>query len=435
MTPRPGPFVEWLPAPPDPSPPDPAPPAPDGPLAGVRLAVKDVVDVAGLPTGAGHPLRLLTHPPAERDAEAVARLRAAGAAFVGKTHTDELAYSLGGTSAHYGAVPNPAAPDRVCGGSSSGTAAAVAAGAADLGLGTDTAGSVRVPASYCGLYGFRPTHRRAPRAGIVPLAPSFDVPGLLARDPAVLDAGLRVLLGTGPEQQHPRAPRPVRRLLVPDDLWARAGDAVTAALAGPVAALAHLAPTDRRTFRAAASPGWDRTREAFSTVQAAEAWAAHGAWITARQPEFGPGVGARFAAAAEVTADRAAQARTDLAADIAPLLELLHDGDLLLLPAAPGPAPLLTGGAAPAVPPAADRRAATVLLTCLASAAGAPALCLPAVRLDGAPLGLCLVAAPGSDEHLLDLLAALDPPTGAGPTGAGPAGGPPPDGTTAKGPR
>ncbi len=120
---------------------------------GPRLAVKDVVDVEGLPTGAGHPD--LLGEPAERDAEAVSRLRAMSV-FVGKTHTDELAWSLGGTSQHYGAIENPVAPGRVCGGSSSGSAAAVAGGRADLGLGTDTAGSVRVPGSFCGLYGFPP---------------------------------------------------------------------------------------------------------------------------------------------------------------------------------------------------------------------------------------------------------------------------------------
>ncbi|MFC9328756.1 amidase family protein [Kitasatospora sp. NPDC057015] len=424
---RPGPFVAWLPQPPTgPAPARDRPRFGAGPLAGVRLAVKDVIDVAGLPTGAGHPRWLATHPAAVRDAEAVSRLRAAGALVVGKTHTDELAYSLGGTSAHYGAVPNPAAPGRVSGGSSSGTAAAVAAGHADLGLGTDTAGSIRVPASYCGLYGFRPSHRRAPRAGIVPLAPSFDVPGLLARDPAVLDAGLRALLGAdGPDARRstgddvPAGSRPVRRLLVPDDLWSHAGASVTRALGGAVATLTGLAPVDRRSFRAPDAPGWERTREAFAAVQAAEAWAAHGDWITEHRPEFGPGVGARFAAARAVTAERAELARTELAAGLAPLLELLHGGDLLVLPAAPGPAPRLTGPVHPPEvpadrrtargPAAPDRRAATVLLTCLASAAGAPALCIPAARLDGAPLGLCLVAAPGSDEQLLDLLAVLAP--------------------------
>ncbi|MFE2911159.1 amidase family protein [Kitasatospora indigofera] len=425
---RPGPFVAWLPQPPTgPAPAHHRPGHGAGPLAGVRLAVKDVIDVAGLPTGAGHPRWPATHPAAVRDAEAVSRLRAAGALVVGKTHTDELAYSLGGTSAHYGAVPNPAAPGRVSGGSSSGTAAAVAAGTADLGLGTDTAGSIRVPASYCGLYGFRPSHLRAPRAGIVPLAPSFDVPGLLAREPVVLDAGLRALLGAaeGPDARRgtgddaPAGSRPVRRLLVPDDLWSHAGPSVTRALGRAVAALTGLAPVDRRSFRAPDAPGWAHTREAFATVQAAEAWAAHGDWITEQRPEFGPGVGARFAAARAVTAERAALARTELAAGLAPLLDLLHGGDLLVLPAAPGPAPLLTGPerplevpagrrAAPA-PAASDHRAATVLLTCLASAAGAPALCIPAARLDGAPLGLCLVAAPGADEQLLDLLAVLAP--------------------------
>ncbi|MFD0636555.1 amidase family protein [Catenulispora yoronensis] len=190
-----------------------------GPLGGVRLAVKDVLDVAGLPTGAGHPRWLATHDVPARDATAVARLRAAGATVVGKTHTDELAYSLGGTSRHYGAAPNPAAPDRLTGGSSGGAASAVAGGLADLSLATDTAGSIRIPASYCGLYGLRPTHGRVPADGIVPLAPSFDVAGLLTRRLELLTVAAGVLLDPAPGTAAPPGcgPRPTcgRRRLPP----------------------------------------------------------------------------------------------------------------------------------------------------------------------------------------------------------------------------
>lgn len=230
MTPAPliDPFVPWLPA--DTAPAE-APAAgtadQDGPvaLAGARLAVKDVIDVQGAPTGSGHPLLLAAAAPAPAHAAAVARLLSAGARYAGKTHTDELAYSLGGTNAHYGTPANPAAPGRLTGGSSSGTAAAVAGGLADVGLGTDTAGSIRVPASYCGLYGLRPTHARADRRGIAPLAPSFDTPALLTRTlPLLTEAAAALLAGT------PREDRPVRRVLVPADLWGCAADGVRAAL-------------------------------------------------------------------------------------------------------------------------------------------------------------------------------------------------------------
>src|SRR5690606_37246293 len=182
------PFVPWIPR----QEPD---VALTGPLAGLRLAVKDLFDVAGMPTGAGNPRWLETHEAPDADAEAVARLRAAGASLVGKTITDELAWSLNGSNAHYGTPDNPAAPGRLPGGSSSGSASAVASGLADIGLGTDTGGSIRVPASYCGLFGLRPTHGRVPLEGAVPLAASFDTAGVFTRDAATLRKASETLLG------------------------------------------------------------------------------------------------------------------------------------------------------------------------------------------------------------------------------------------------
>ncbi|QMU79606.1 amidase [Streptacidiphilus sp. PB12-B1b] len=401
LTSRIEPFVGWLRDAPV------LPPTGDGPLRGLRLAVKDVLDVAGLPTGAGHPDWLRAQGPALADAEAVARLRAAGASVVGKTHTDELAYSLDGDNAHYGAPRNPAAPDRLCGGSSSGSASAVALGAADLGLGTDTAGSIRVPASYCGLFGFRPSHRGAPRAGIVPLAPSYDVPGLLARDAATLDAGLRALLG-GPGEAWLGGVAPDSdRLLVPDDLWSAVSSRVREALRPLLDRFGTgMAAVDRTPwFGPGSDTGrWQEVRTAFITVQAAEAWACHGEWIERARPRFGPGVAERFARAATVTPGQQQAARATVAEAARQLGERLAPGSVLALPTTPGPAaPVASGAADP------GRRAATVALTCLASGAGAPAVSVPGTLLDGAPIGLCLVAAPGADEQLMALLARVVP--------------------------
>jgi amidase len=200
-----------------------------GELAGLRLAVKDLFDVAGLPTGAGNPRWLETHPIPANDAPAVARLLRAGASLVGKTVTDELAWSLNGTNIHYGTPYNPAAPGRMPGGSSSGSAAAVAAALADIGLGTDTGGSIRVPASYCGLYGLRPTHARVPREGVVPLAATFDVAGLLCRDAVTLRKSAAALLDPPDEDRPERQPR-ITRLLVPRDVWEQVPEATAAAL-------------------------------------------------------------------------------------------------------------------------------------------------------------------------------------------------------------
>lgn len=368
------PYVPWV-------------PTAQAPSGAPRLAVKDVIDVAGLPTGAGHPLWLRTHAaPAEHDAEVVARLRQAGAFIVGKTHTDELAYSLGGTNAHYGAPVNPAAEGRVTGGSSSGTASAVALGSADLGLGTDTAGSIRVPASYCGLYGLRPTHARVSRAGVVPLAPSFDVPGLITRSAQLLRVSSWFL---EPAVEVAEA----ERVLVPDDVWLLVDPAVRGALEPEIGRL-NL-PGDREPLFGG-SDLWERTREAFRVVQAFEAWQAHGAWIERERPEFGPGVGERFRTAREVTEAQAAAGRTVLSETAA----LLHDrlrGAVLAIPSAPGPAPRLDAGPDPA------RRAAVVRFTCLAGAAGAPAVSIPGATVDGAPVGLSLVGVPGADEQLIHL--------------------------------
>ena len=165
-----------------------------GPLSGLRFAVKDLYDVEGHVTGCGNPDWLATHEPAESTAPAVTRLVEAGATMIGKTITDELAFSLFGENFHYGAPVNTRAPDRVPGGSSSGSAAAVAGGLVDFAVGSDTGGSVRVPASFCGILGIRPTHGRISIEGCMPLASTFDTVGWFANDPELLERVGRVLL-------------------------------------------------------------------------------------------------------------------------------------------------------------------------------------------------------------------------------------------------
>ena len=373
-----GAFVDWLP----PSLPDLR--TPDGPLRGLRLAVKDIVDVAGLPTGAGHPDWLATHPVAERDAPVVARLTAAGATIVGKTHTDEFAYSMFGSNAHYGTPANPRAPGHLPGGSSSGSAVAVASGLADIGLGTDTAGSIRIPASWCGIYGLRPTHRRASRDGIVELAGTFDVPGLLAADLATLRLAAAAMLDAAP------APDPPRRLLLPTDLWDLAEPAVREALRPAVDALRAQLPSREAPLHAP-----DHIR-AFAVVQGWEFWRAHGDWVTAHRPGFGPHVGQRVSAAAARTDAEAAAAAEVLAATRA-TLDAAVDSAVLVVPATPTTAPVNPP------PDANSLRRRTLTLESLASIGGLPALAIPAGLVDGLPVGLCLVGPRGSDEYLLDL--------------------------------
>jgi len=363
-----------------------------GPLDGRTLCVKDLYDIAGHVSGTGNPAWAACETPARGHAPAVRRLLEAGATLVGKTQTDEFAYSLMGVNAHYGTPVNPAAPDRVPGGSSSGSASAVAAGEADIGLGTDTGASVRIPASFCGLFGVRPTHGRIPSDGIVPLAPSFDTVGWLTRDAATL-AMVGDVFGLG----NADAWTP-RRLVIAQDLWARAGDATRDALAPAVARLeAVLGPAEAVDL--APSGGPDRWREIFNVCQAAEAWRAHGAWIEAVRPTLGPGVRERFARAASVTAEAWEAARRDREAVTAHLDQLIPADVVVLLPTAPGPAPLRTTPES-----ALDAYRADVLaLSCVAPLTGRPQLSVPTGTVDGAPVGLSLLGPRNGDRGLLTL--------------------------------
>lgn len=367
---------------------------PGGALAGVTFAAKDLFDVAGLPTGAGSPAWLASHPVATSTAPAVQRLLDAGARLVGKTQTDELAWSLNGQNHHYGTPVNVAAPGRLPGGSSSGSAAATAAGLVMVALGSDTGGSVRLPASYGGLHGIRTTHGRIPLAGVVPLAPSYDTVGWFARDPALFAQAGTALLAK---------PRPVSaptRLLLAADLFATAGEAVAAALRPATLRLAErIGPAEPVDLAEGQLLLW---RDAFRTIQAAEAWSTHGAWIEAARPAFGPGVRERFEAAARIDPERLAEARVLREQVRRRLVALLPPGTMMLAPVTPGIAPLLdTTEAALDV-----FRARALALLCPAGHAGLPQLSLPVATLDGCPLGLGVMAGPGEDESLLALAAA-----------------------------
>ncbi|MET0743402.1 MAG: amidase family protein, partial [Microvirga sp.] len=186
--------------------------AAQGPLQGLTFAVKDLFDVAGYPTSAGSPHRLAMSGIRTATAPVVQGLLEAGARFVGKTISDELAFSLSGKNAHFGTPVNGGAPDRIPGGSSSGSAAAVSGGACDFALGTDTGGSVRGPASHCGLFGIRPTHGRVSLAGCHDLAPSLDTGGFFAREGATFLRVAAVALGPDPGA----LPAKVRPLLAAD---------------------------------------------------------------------------------------------------------------------------------------------------------------------------------------------------------------------------
>ncbi len=367
----------------------------EGALRGLRLAVKDVIDVSGITTGAGNPLFLEQGSPAPEDAPAVGRLRGAGVTVIGKAHTDELAFSLSGTNVHYGTPANPAAPGRVPGGSSSGSASAVAGGLAQIALGTDTGGSIRVPASYCGVVGLRPTHGRVPLAGVLPLAPSFDTCGLLAADGELLARAGACLLGCADRGATARGR--ISALILADDLVAEADPEVGAAVQAAASALAEAlgAPLSAADVTAGRLAGW---ATAFRGRQLVEAWRAHGGWIESANPPLGAGVAARFQAA-RAAPDSDATPAGPAGDGVRGMLEqVLPELGLLVAPATATVAP------PPALAPEAKEslRRRTMRLTCIAGLAGAPALSLPLAEVKGLPAGVSLIGRPGDDELLLE---------------------------------
>jgi Asp-tRNA(Asn)/Glu-tRNA(Gln) amidotransferase A subunit family amidase len=378
------------------------PGAPHGPLGGYSVAVKDVFAVRGYPVGAGNPTWLEQTPAAPEHAVAVSALLRAGASLAGIARTDEFAYSLAGTNAHYGTPPNPAAPERIAGGSSNGPASAVALGAADIGLGTDTAGSVRVPASYQGLFGLRSTHGVVDRTGMLALAPTFDTVGWLTRDATALAVVATALLPATNTATLNRA------VLIPA-VTSQAEPPVQAGFTDAVMRLVNngmFASPDAVEIEPATLAHWC---EAFRIVQGHEAWALHGEWVTAHPGALGPDVAGRFAAAARIDSSSAAAARHVVNQAGTALRALLPPGTALLVPSASSVPPRRDS---PPASPALERaRAATLRLTCLAGLAGAPAISMPAVQVGGLPVGISALAAPGADLELVDLALRAAPPT------------------------
>jgi amidase len=364
--------------------------AAEGPLAGLDFAAKDLFDVAGSPTTYGNPDWARTHPVAAAHAPVVASLLGAGAALRGKTKTVELAYGLTGENVWHGTPVNPAAPDRFPGGSSCGSAAAVAAGLVDVALGSDTGGSVRIPASYCGIFGIRPTWGAVTLAGACGLGPSFDTAGWFARDAATLRRVGEVLLPAGGEG-------PLGPLLKVQEAWINAVPAVAAALTPALGAAERVLGAAMAVNIAPES--LDAAYENFRHLQAEEAWATLGSWIEATQPKFGPGVGERFAVAKATDPAKAAAAKRYRDAFRLRIRALLAGGAVLVYPTSPVPAPRVD------TPPDAQQavRERTLCVTSIAGLAGLCEVTIPAAKAEGAPVGLSLVAAPGRDRALLAL--------------------------------
>ncbi|WP_332688861.1 amidase [Bosea sp. (in: a-proteobacteria)] len=363
--------------------------ASSGPLSGLTLAVKDLFDIKGYPTGAGSPTVLAQSGIKARTAPVVKALLDAGARFVGKTHTDELAFSLNGKNAHFGSPVNPAAPDRITGGSSSGSMAAVAGRLADIALGSDTGGSVRAPASYGGLFGIRPSHGRLSLKRAWPLAASLDTAGFFARDGETFARVANTLFGKD------RTALPdVPRLLFADDLFAQAVPEAETILRSAVQRVVPLLgqPESVRAVRDMDALYW-----AFRWIQGREAWAADGPMIERFAPPLGPGVAERFAFGKSVSDAEVARGESVRRNFRARLARLLGQDGVLLLPTVPDIAPLVSAGESELE----DFRNRALRLLCLAGLSGFPQVSIPVAYRDDAPLGLSVIGPKGSDKSLV----------------------------------
>ena len=367
-----------------------------GPLAGLTFAAKDLFDVAGHPTGGGNPDWERAHPVPARHAWAVQALLDAGATLIGKTITDEVSLGILGESAFHGTPLNPRAPDRVPGGSSSGSASAVAAGLCDTALGTDTGGSVRVPASFCGLDGIRPTHGRLPLDGMLPQAPSSDTTGWFARDAETFARVSRVMLGEATPDARPR------RVIVAVDAFGFADPEVAAALQPAVAQLGRLAGEVREDLLA--PPGLSVWGRAQRTLQPWEAWLTFRDWVDRVNPRMAFGVARGLVAASAIPESERAWAELMRREARARMAHVLSPGTILCMPTTPFAAP-------PKGLPVATLDPLRGRISCLTSPGGltgVPQVSLPGATVEGLPVGLSVLGAPGSDTTLVAVARAME---------------------------
>lgn len=364
-------------------------PTREGKLSSLTFAVKELYDVKGFVTGAGNPRWKDTHPVAQTTAPAVELLLNEGATLLGKTISDEMAFSLDGENFHYGTPLNSKCPQRIPGGSSSGSAAAVAGGLVDFALGTDTAGSMRIPASYCGIYGFRPTHGAVPLQNVHPMAPSFDTAGWFARTPEMLARVGGVLLGSDiPEFK-------ADRLLIARDLFDTKDPGITAKYASFLRSLSKFSIEIAEIELG--KPDFTTWIETLRNIQWWELNQAHGAWVFQNLDAFGAEIGGRLEKIASVTREEMEKARQVRQQLLARMENLVAPGTLVVFPTAPGIAP----PKGRSIDEARASRLATMQHTCIAAVAGLPQVSMPLLEHDGCPLGISLMSARGQDGQLL----------------------------------
>lgn len=360
-----------------------------GNLDGFTFAVKDVYAIKGYSSSAGNPDWLASHEPATQTANSILALLKNGATLKGTTITDELMYSLNGENYHYGTPINPKDKNRIPGGSSSGSAVTVAAGLTDFSLGTDTGGSIRIPSSYCGIYGIRPTHGVIDIKGVIPLAKSFDTVGWMANTPEILLSVGETLLPANNNKDE------FSKFIVAKDAWELSNEEIVTAFQ-PILEAIKKSASQYETINLA-EEGLKEWAETFRILQGLEIWEEHKDWITQEKPKFGPGIAERFQMASLIDSNEKEKYRKKRSIIRDKMEMLLKEDGVLIIPTAPGKAPLVNL-------PVADLevyRSNTLQLCCIAGLSGFPQVNIPFCGVNGTPIGLSFIAGKNQDLKLL----------------------------------
>lgn len=369
-----------------------------GPLAGRTFMVKDLFAIKGHRASIGSPAWYAAATPATETAPAIGRLLDAGATLTGITICDELLYSVLGTNVHYGTPVNIQALRHVTGGSSCGSAAAVAAGMCDFALGSDTGGSVRVPAAFCGLYGLRPTQGRIDASGAVPMAPSYDTIGFFARDAALFrDIGRVLLQGQSIAAQ-------LDHLILAQDMFSRGEASIDEAIWNVLDRIGSALPKPQQMD--VVGEEFDAWRNAFRFNQGYELQSTLMPFALSHADSLSPAIRERFEIASRITEEEARLGRAIRVEAKERLHGLVKPGTMILMPTTPTLPPErdIPDGASTV-----EFRAMTLGSSCLAGHAGLPQISVPVGKAAGCPVGLSFIGWQGGDEALLDLAVKLAP--------------------------
>ena len=374
-----------------------------GALNGLRFAVKDIIDIEGFKTSCGNPYWRDSHPVAVANAVCIDQLLYTGGQCIGKTVTDELAFSLDGESFFYGTPLNPKSPERVPGGSSSGSASAVACGLVDFAIGTDTGGSVRVPASNCGIFGMRPSHGFISVAGVNPLAPTFDTVGVFAHSSDILAKVASVLLACD-------VPSTVElgTVHLVKEAFAIADLEVVEALSAPIEQLRRIFGDKVKETSLREIKSDDQVTDlqtwlnTYSTIQWAEIWSCLGSWVENVKPEFGPRIKRNFELTKNLDRSKIIEPMHRRELYFQRLKTFLMPNDLLCIPTTPSIAPMKGSLGNDRTTCSYYPRALS--LTSIAGIGRLPQVTLPLADVNGVPIGLSLLASHGQDAFLLGVV-------------------------------